>query len=308
MDQHRTIDMLAVGGVDIDLVLTMDRLPSFDEKVMGTLVGRLPGGPAANAACAASRLGLQVASFSSVGDDPAGQIVIEDFKRFGVDTSLMEVCANAETTFTVILIDPTGEKAIVVVPTFTAEPRLEVAATVLPKTRMLYMMPQDHAHFKALAQLAHQHGAEVMIDMERTVEADSTSVERILVNTDIASFNRDGFYAVTGEEPSVVAAQRLLAYGPHTVVVTHGARGSLAVTAHDIAEWPGYHVQTVDSTGAGDTFNAAFLWGTLRGASLVERLGFANAAAAIAVTGMGPRGMLPTEVEVRNFLSIHTNS
>ncbi len=300
--------MLAVGGVDIDLVLTMDRLPSFDEKVMGTLVGRLPGGPAANAACAASRLGLQVASLSSVGDDGAGQIIIADFKRFGVDTSLMEVRPNAETTFTVILIDPSGEKAIVVVPTFHAEVRLDLAATVLPHTRMLYMMPQDHAQFHAVAYLAHQYGAQVMIDVERTVEGDSNSLQRILTDTDIASFNRDGFRAATGAEPTPMAARRLLAYGPHTVVVTSGAKGSLAVTTHDVAEWPGYLVETVDSTGAGDTFNAAFLRGTLRGASLIERLRFANAAAAIAVTGMGPRGRLPTEAEVEDFLTIHTSS
>ena len=111
----QNIDILAVGGIDMDLVLKVPRLPSFDEKEMGELVGRLPGGPAANFACAASRLGLKVSSFSLVGDDESGRLIIEDFHRYGVDTSLIQVIENAESPFTVILVDPTGEKAIIVV-------------------------------------------------------------------------------------------------------------------------------------------------------------------------------------------------
>jgi len=62
-------------------------------------------------------------------------------------------------------------------------------------------------------------------------------------------------------------------------------------------------MKTVDTTGAGDTFNAAFLAATLRNEPLVERLRFANATAALSVTGLGPRGLLPTRAEVEAFLA-----
>jgi len=120
---------------------------------------------------------------------------------------------------------------------------------------------------------------------------------------DIASFNEAGLVAISGEEPTIDGARRLLAYGPQTVVVTLGARGSLAVSAEDAALVPGWQVAVQDTTGAGDTFNAAFLTATLRGLSLEERLVFANGAAALATTGLGPRGCLPTVADVELFLN-----
>lgn len=299
----RPIDILAVGGIDMDLVLTVPRIPGFDEKELAQFVGWMPGGPAANSACAAARLGLNVASFSQVGDDENGRAIVADFARHGVDTSLIEVAADQQSPFTVILIDPSGEKVILVVPGFEAVYSAEKAAAVLPNVRYFYMMPNDEKGFLMLARLAHQHGAQVMIDVEPTVCAQRDKLERLLAETDIASFNRFGFEAAAGEVPSFVAARQLLDYGPHTVIVTRGSGGVLAVTRDEEAEHPGFQVEVADTTGAGDTFHAAYLAATIRGLSLAERLRFASAAAAISVTAIGPRGRLPTWTEVEEFLA-----
>jgi len=302
MNEPRKIDVLAVGGVDVDLVLKVPELPSFDEKVMGELVGRLPGGTVANFACAASRLGLKVASFANIGDDQKGQAIIEDFQRYSVDTSLIQVVEGHESPFVVILIDPTGESAMVVVKTIDDKYPLDVAANIFSQTRMLYMMPNPRDQFLALAQLAHEHGTEVMVDIESTSVDDRSQLERILKQTDIANFNQDGFKAATGQEPSFEAMRTLLDLGPHTVIVTRGKAGPLTVTANEEAEQAGFEVPVVDTTGAGDTFNAAFLRGTLRGEPLAKRLRFASAAAALSVMALGPRGHLPTPEEVEVFL------
>jgi sulfofructose kinase len=303
MSELPTFDILAVGGVDADLVLTVDHLPSFDEKVIGRLVGRLPGGPAANSACAASRLGLRVAALATVGDDEAAQIIINGYTEFGVDTSLVEVAPEATSPFTVILIDPTGEKAIVVVPGSRPRYPMDRVEQALRRSRAMYMMPGDQAQFLELAQLAQACGAEVMIDVESTVGFEPATLARLLAPVDIASFNQDGFIAATGERPSPEALRRLLDYGPHTVVVTRGAQGALAVTADQAAEVQGYRMEVADTTGAGDTFNAAFLCATFDGLALDLRLRFANAAAALSVTSIGPRGNLPTRREIEQFLS-----
>jgi ribokinase/sulfofructose kinase len=295
--------MLAVGGVDADLVLRVGSLPSYDEKVIGALVGWMAGGPAANAACAASRLGLRVAALAMVGDDRSGQIAVDGYAEFGVDTSLIEVTPGATSPFTVILIDPTGEKAIVVVPGTPPSYPMDHVEQALRRTRMMYMMPGARPQFLELASLARACGAEVMIDVESTVGVDPASLRQMLAAVDIASFNRDGFIAATGEQPTPETVRRLLEHGPHTIVVTQGARGSLAVTAGGVAKHPGYRVEVVDTTGAGDTFNAAFLSATLGGLALGERLRFANAAAALSVTAMGPRGRLPAPQEVEVFLN-----
>ncbi len=95
----------------------------------------------------------------------------------------------------------------------------------------------------------------------------------------------------------------MLYYGPQKSVVTNGNKGALAVTAEQSAQVPGLRVIAKDTTGAGDTFNAGFMTATLRHYSLERRLAFANAAAALSVTGMGPRGNLPTTSEVEELLA-----
>ena len=150
--------------------------------------------------------------------------------------------------------------------------------------------------------LARRHAVEVMIDVEPTVCARRSQLERILQQTDIASFNQFGFTAAAGQEPSIEAARELLRFGPHTVIVTRGKQGALAVTKDEAAEHPGFEVPVVDTTGAGDTFHAAYLAAALRGESLAARLRLANATAAMSVTALGPRGWLPTNAEVEFFL------
>lgn len=302
MADTRAFDVLTIGGIDMDLVLTVPELPGPDLKVIGDLVGNLPGGPAANFACAASRLGLRVAALAEVGDDPAGQTIVDDFASYGVDTSLIQIRPGGKTCFTIILIPPSGEKAIVVVPTFQPEYPTERLRAAFRQTRLIYLMPQNSELFFTIARLAHECGAEVMIDVEPTVGSDREMMRRILAEVDIASFNQYGFSAATGEAPSLEAAERLLAAGPHTVVVTLGAGGVLAVTRDQAIVQSGIRVQAVDTTGAGDTFNAAFVSATVAGLPLAERLRFANGAGALSVTGMGPRGCLPTADEVRSFI------
>jgi sulfofructose kinase len=298
MVDTRTIDVLTIGGVGMDLVLTVPELPEPDLKVLGNLVGSMPGGPAANFACAASRLGLHVTAVAEVGDDPAGQLIIEDFSNYGVDTSLIRVRPEGKTCFTIIFVPPHGEKAIVVVPTFLPEYPFDQLREVLQQTRLMYLMPQNHAEFFRLARLAHEQGCEVMIDVEPTIGANQALMRDILAEVEIASFNQFGFTAATGAKPSLEAAQKLLERGPHTVIVTLGAHGALVVTQSEAIIQPGFAVRPIDTTGAGDTFNAAFVCATIAGLSSAERLRFANAAGALAVTGMGPRGRLPTVEEV----------
>lgn len=298
----RTLDVLAIGGAAVDTVITLDRLPAHDEKVLGKLAGHLPGGPSGNFACAASRLGLRVAVLAEVGDDAPGRLIVADFQRHGVDTSLIQVIEGAVSNFTIGLIDPSGEKAMVVVPMLADKPPLDLVASVLPRTRLLYGMPHDRERFNALIRIAHENGAEVMIDVERTILADEPDIGAFLNGIDIVSFNEESFIAATGERPSVEVACRLLHYGPHTIVVTRGAQGSLAVTKNESVEAPGFRVDVVDTTGASDTFNAALAQTLLTGMPLGEGVRFANAAAALSVTGLGPRGHLPDENEVEAFL------
>ncbi len=86
------------------------------------------------------------------------------------------------------------------------------------------------------------------------------------------------------------------------MVVTLGEAGAVLVEGDMVQRLPAPRVAAVDTTGAGDTFNAAFVSATVAGLPLAERLRFANGAGALSVTGMGPRGCLPTANDVRSFI------
>ena len=300
---ERPFDLIAVGGVDVDLVMDVDCLPGHGEKVIGRFVGRLPGGTVANFACAAARLGLRVASLASVGADDAGELLVADFENYGVATEFVIVRPGVETHFTVILIEPSGERSIIVVPMFQEIYDDNYLTRVIPQARAFYTMPNDRDLFLRMAKIARANGVLVMIDVEATVALDRAALEVLLPWVDIASFNEAGMTSIAGEQATADGARRLLAYGPQTVAVTLGRRGALAVSADEVVEIPGWAVHVRDTTGAGDTFNAAFLTATLRGDSLGERLAYANAAAALAVTGLGPRGSLPAHEELESFMA-----
>ena len=299
----RPFDIIAIDGIDLDIVMKVERLPGYGEKVMGDLVGRLAGGPCANFACAAARLGSQVASLSTVGKDEGGQLLLDDFASYGVSTDFVRVNENGDTPFTVILIEPDGERSIIVVPTFKPSYSDDDLHQAFSQSRAIHTFPSNPDQFIRLAKIAHANRTKVMIDVEAASNIDHPDLERMLRWVTFASFNEKGFIRVSGEAATITAARKLLAYGPEVVVVTLAGEGALAVTADTSAQISGHTVDVKDTTGAGDTFNAAFLTSSLKGQSLEQCLTFANGAAALAVTGLGPRGCLPTRSEVEAFLA-----
>lgn len=299
---ERPFDIVSIDGIDLDIVMKVKRLPGYGEKVMGEYVGRLAGGPCANFACAAARLGMRIASLSTIGDDAGGKIVKDDFQQFGVATDLMRVRKGEETPFTVILIEPDGERSIIVVPTFETTYTDAELHAAFGQTRAIHTFPDRAAEFIRLAKIARANQTKVMVDLEPTSNVDRPGLEEMLPWADIVSFNERGFAQIWGEAPTIDGARKLLAYGPDVVVVTLAERGALAVSDSAAVQIPGHSVAVQDTTGAGDTFNAAFLTATLRGEDLKTCLTFANAAAALTVTGLGPRGGMPTADAVEAFL------
>lgn len=297
---RRDIDVLAIGGIDRDLVLKVPYIPGQDEKVQGEFVGWLSGGPVANMACAASCLGLNVYAVCQVGDD-GGEQILEDYQDSGVKTDFCRLQPGAITPFTVVLIPPSGEKVIILPSTMKSEIYdWGMLQTAMERSKFVYMLPHTH-QFAKLACKAHAYGAKVMTDIEEKGDRDTEELAALLGKVDVASFNQFGVRSWTGEEPSPELAFKLLDLGPETILFTLGAKGAIGADSNGSTACNGISVQVVDSTGAGDTFHGAFLASRLQGQNLESALPFANAAGALSVTGMGPRGMLPTLQEVRDL-------
>src|SRR5438552_13471201 len=166
---RRALDAIAVSAASIDHVIRVRNLPAFDEKVIGTLVGRLPGGTMANVACALSRLGGGAAWMGTVGGDPEGVMILRDFRRFRVDTRWARVDRGHHSNFTVIFLGPSAERGIVVVPSIRE--RLPAAVRLrerFTRARFLYLSPHDLELAQRLTTIASKAGCRVAVDRKST--------------------------------------------------------------------------------------------------------------------------------------------
>lgn len=295
-------DVIAFGGIDIDWLFQMEKLPSYDEKVSAEFVGLFPGGPVGNFACIGSHLGTKVAAYCTVGDDDGGRTLINDFQQNQVDTSFITIKKGYTTPFVIVAVDDCGEKAVIVprLPDLIDTNNIKDA---LSKTKYIYLFPNDTQLFIEIASLAKAYGVKVMVDIEATANLKGKELFEVLSYTDIASFNESGFEYSTGKEFCIEAARKLLNYGPEIVLVTRGNKGVVGIQEQECIQQPAFIVPVKDSTGAGDTFNAAFLFSTIKGKILSETLLFSAAAAALVISTVGTRTTMPTAVDVDKFIN-----
>ncbi len=255
-------------------------------------------------ACAASRLGLRAGLVSWVGDDAEGKLVLEDLRRFGVEVSHVAVTPNTQTNFTTVLVDPSGEKAIIIVPTtfdtLILDPSL---VTFLSSARLVYSTAYDPEQLARTAEVVHAAGGLMSTDIEPVAGLPDKALRQVLSAVDIVFLDADTLPTDDYKQ----AAQELRAAGPKLVVITLGAQGALVCGVQGIIRCPAFRVPVVDTTGAGDCFSAAFLTAYLRQFPLEQALLYAHAAAALSIQGYGARGALPTDEQVRHLLTTRDN-
>jgi sugar/nucleoside kinase (ribokinase family) len=305
----RRWDLLAYGDPCADVVVAVDDAPRFGEKVLGRSLGTFSGGTTANAACAFSRLGGRAAVYGRVGGDAHATLLRQSLHHFGVETNYLHNERNSASASVIVMVPQSGERAIVYMPMAPSQVNARDLAAALHQTRVCYAMPYDLDEFITMSRIARECGAQVAIDLEAAVAPDREAMMQRIAHADIAFFNESGFEAGTGRRPTESALTELLAANRlHTVVVTLGAAGAVAASCEGFAQHAAFAQQTVvDTTGAGDTFNAAFLFAALEGQSLQARLRFACAAAGHAVTAMGARGRLPDRAAVERAIRNERN-
>lgn len=295
----KTIDLLCLGNPCADVVVRCDRVPAWDDKCVGSAVGTYAGGTESNVACAASRLGWRTAIFGDVGDDAHAGFLGGAFAADNVSTRWLRQRRQTASASTLLMISPEGERALVWVPMPPAARSGEELDVALACSRIAYTMPYDVEELARLQAAARRHGAQLAIDVEREAARRPDLLPRLLNHCDIAFMNESGYVAATGRAPDDAGLSRLFdAGGAHTLVVTLGERGAIAIDRQGVASASAFAVQVVDATGAGDSFNAAFLVARERGTSLSLALRFACAAASRTVGAFGARSALPRREDV----------
>ena len=297
-------DVLAVGDANVDMTLKVDRLPKQDDKVLGIKIAEQVGGTVANSACVCGSLGLKTATLARVADDKYGIKVLDEYVKYNVDLKFVFQPEGYEQSTAIIMLDESGEKSLIFVPSSIYEFNEELVVAAVASSRYLYTMPGNLEKFKELAKIAKNSSTKVVVDIEPTIVNEDGDLDIILTGADLVYFNKEGFKKATGQDASKDALTSMVeSYQLDGVVITLGKDGAIAFVNGEYGSYPGFNVPVVDTTGAGDTFNASFLYTQINKMPLRSGLEFACAAAAISVGSVGPKGNVPSLDKVAEFLT-----
>ncbi len=295
--------VVVVGSSNIDLIMKMERLPRPGETVTEAEFAQVFGGKGANQAVGAARAGGDVVFVSCVGDDAYGGQVIENLKKDGIDTRYVSPEEGVASGTALIMIDAGGENCISVAPGANyrltpahvdrARDVIEEAAVVIAQCEIL-AETLDH-----VIDLGFRLGKLVLLNLAPARPLSDASLGKLgalAVNETEAEF-LTGLPVKTDAEVQA-AAGALLGKGPKIVIVTLGARGAwVAVEGHQ-GLVPGFEVDPVDTTAAGDVHCGALAVGLVEGQALLDAVAFANAAAALSATKLGAQPSAPSRDEI----------
>jgi len=305
------MDVVVVGELNADLVLTgLTSLPAYGEVRLAKDMRFALGSSSAIFACNLARLGVEVGFVGKLGADETGNFLLRSLRDRGVETSQ-------------IIQSSDGRTGICVVMSFPHEYAMASYAGIretfcLDDVNLDYVRSAKHMHMSSFyLQPALRPGCQELF--RRAKEAGlSTSLDpdvdpsgkwnggmrELLPYVDVFLPNEQEAARISGET-DITAALNSLSRLSRTVVIKRGANGVLTKSGERTVEAPGFSVQPVDTTGAGDSFNAGFVFQFIQGAPLVNCVAWGNACGALSTRALGGTEGFPTRGEVEQFFSEH---
>lgn len=293
-------DILVIGEVNVDLVLTGNATPVFGQAE--TLVDDASltiGGSGTIFACGAAQLGLRVTYCGLVGDDVFGRFMLESLHARGVDTSGIIVTPKLKTGLSVILSRPDDRAILTHLGAIDHLHAGQVDRNQLARARHVHITSYflQHALQPGLVQvLADAHDLGATVSLDTNWDPDETwdhGVYDALAYTDVFLPNLQELQAISGIRDLDAALDQMAARVP-TVAVKLGPDGALCRQGRMTARDPGFPVEVVDTTGAGDSFNAGFLCGYVNGWELADALALGCACGSLSTRAAGGTAAQPT--------------
>jgi sulfofructose kinase len=295
-------DVVGVGLNATDTLLLLPQFPAYGGKVPFEEEILSPGGQVASALATCARLGLRAKYIGTVGDDERGRVQMESLREAGLNLDHVQVRTGCANQSAYILIDrTTGERTVLWrrPEALRLDPE-EIAPQQITCARLLHIDGHDTAAVARAAEIARRASIPVTVDVDTIYPG----FEHVLPNVDylLASAEFPGRW--TNERDPFKALERIQnEYGMRCAGMTLGAFGALARMEGRFFYSPGFVVDCVDTTGAGDVFHGAFCYAVIERLSMEEALDFSNAMAALNCTALGARGGIGTAAEARALMS-----
>ena len=301
--------IVVLGGINMDLVATVERFPVPGETVVGRAFTTYSGGKGANQAVAAARLGAQVRMVGRVGDDAFGHQLRHGLAIEGIDVEGVGVESGSASGIAVIQIDGSAQNQIVQVwgaNQSCGEEEVERVETALAgaSVLMLQLEAPVEVSLKA-ARAARAHGCQVVLDPAPApaggLPQDFYGLCDCITPNETEAQGLVGF-AISDTDSAHRAAEELLKRGAKAAVIKMGERGAYYLAEGEGGQVPAFPVKAVDTVAAGDAFNAGLAVALAEGRALGEAVRWGAAAGAVAVTRTGAQDAMPRRDEVEGLL------
>jgi len=294
-----------LGSLNMDISVTVPRLPEPGATVLGSAARFTPGGKGANQAVAAARLGAGVRMAGCVGDDDFGRRLLAALREEGVDHDGVRVTAGAPTGLAMISVDPAGENIITVAPGANHEVgAAEIAAAASTPGDVLVIcaeIPVPAIKAALTKAVLTKAGRYILNLAPAPPEPDAAAIVAAGVDWLVVNETEAGAVLgrpVRGLAEAGEAAAALLTAGARHAVVTAGAHGAALAGPDATDTVSAFRVDAVDTVGAGDTFVGALAVALAAGIPAAEAVRAASAAAATAATRPGAQAGMPRPADI----------
>ena len=300
MLKENNIKVVGIGACVMDTLITVPSFPKEDTKLRALSTKIAGGGPTATGIVACAKLGVPSAFLGALAKDNGGKFLLEDFAKYGVDTSMVELKEGYRSfASTIWLAKDTSTRTCVFdrgdVPALTFNEAMEKAVA---QAEILMVDGNEMDAAEAACKAAKANGTKVLYDCGGLYEG----VERLLQLTDVMIPSEEFALAHTKSQTVEEAAEKLYEmYHPEVVVITCGKEGGV-IYQENLEKYPAFPVDAVDTNGSGDVFHGAFAAAMVKGYSYKACCIFASAVSALKCTGVGARESVPEEQTVYAFL------
>jgi len=313
------MDVSVIGSAMLDTIIHTNRLKRFKKgkkPYLGfpysskTEIEELRfdvGGSGHNIAVGISKLGNNVIFIGRIGNDPNGEMILNNFKEEGVDTTYIKKDESKMTGFSQIFITPNGEKSLLTyrgannnlipddIPEAIKNTNWFVFTTVTSD--------QTVEAVKKSVELVKNNGGRVLANPSITmVKHRKEELTNLIRKSDVAIMNKEEVCELTNTRNEKKGLKDLLKLGVKSAVVTLGKKGIIASNGENYYKQKPYNVKINDTTGAGDGFTAGFLHWFMKTDSFKDSLMFGNATAALNIESVGATKNLPSENDIINLM------
>lgn len=294
-------DVVGVGLNATDTLILLPRFPAYGGKAPFEREVLSPGGQVASAMVTCAKLGLRAKYIGTLGDDERGAVQLESLRASGVNLDDIEIRPNCPNQSAYILVDQTtGERTVL----WHRDECLRIDPdTLTPEkitsARLLHIDGHDTPAVARAAEIARRHQIPVTVDVDTIYPG----FDPVLPNVDYLLAGSEFPSRWTGEPDPFRALEKIQdEYGMRVAAMTLGADGSLARVDGRLIYSPGFKVDCVDTTGAGDVFHGAFCYAVIENMPVRDALEFSNAMAALNCTALGARGHIASLTEAQAFV------